>query len=63
MIVAPQPLDHVHAHFAETNESDFHQACLPLGIRRYDPDLAATRRGLSTTTPRAPRQLTIRRSV
>jgi hypothetical protein len=32
MIVAPQPLDHVHAHFAESNESDFHQACLPLGI-------------------------------
>jgi hypothetical protein len=26
MVVAAQPLDHVHAHFAETNESDFHPA-------------------------------------
>ena len=60
MIVAPQPFDHVHAHFAETNESDFHQACLPLGIQRYDPDLRP--RG-GDTHPRTPRHLTIRRSI
>jgi hypothetical protein len=29
MIVAAQALDHIHAHFAKPNESDFHQNVLP----------------------------------
>jgi hypothetical protein len=56
-----QPLDHVHAHFAETNESDFHQARLPLA---YDDTIRICGRAAEDmeTPPHASR-LNIRCSI